>query len=72
MVRKWPTYLGFVSGILAGLVVITPAAAGTVIIYFIVEKTVGFRLNELGELEGLDKSLHGESGYGLIHSDLVG
>lgn len=48
------------------------AAVGTVIIYFIVEKTVGFRLNELEEMEGLDKSLHGESGYGLIHSDLVG
>ena len=47
------------------------AVTGTVVIYFIVEKTVGFRINEQGELEGLDQSLHGEHGYGLIHSDFV-
>jgi Amt family ammonium transporter len=42
------------------------AAAGTVIICFIVEKTIGFRLEEQEEIDGLDQSLHGESGYGLI------
>jgi Amt family ammonium transporter len=31
----------------------------------VVEKTVGFRINQQGEIEGLDKSLHGESGYGM-------
>jgi len=30
-----------------------------------VEKTVGFRLDQQKEIEGLDQSLHGESGYGL-------
>jgi Amt family ammonium transporter len=43
------------------------AAVGTGIIYFIVEKTIGFRLDEQMEIEGLDQSLHGEHGYGLIH-----
>ncbi|WDN89723.1 ammonium transporter, Amt family [Desulfosarcina sp. BuS5] len=48
------------------------AAVGTLVIYFIVEKSVGFRIDEQKEMEGLDKSLHGEHGYGLVHSDLVG
>ena len=47
------------------------AAIGTVVIYFVVEKTVGFRIDEQSELEGLDQSLHGEHGYGLVHSDFV-
>lgn len=42
------------------------AAVGTVIICFILDKTVGFRADEQYELEGLDQSLHGENGYGLI------
>jgi len=43
------------------------AAVGTGIIYFIVEKTLGFRIDEQMEIEGMDQSLHGEHGYGLIH-----
>jgi Amt family ammonium transporter len=42
------------------------AVAGTLIICFVIEKTVGFRIDEQGELEGLDQSLHSENGYGLI------
>ena len=41
----------------------------TLIICIIVEKTVGFRLDDQKEMAGLDYSLHGESGYGLIRSD---
>ncbi len=48
------------------------ATVGTMIIFFIVEKTIGFRIDEQKEIEGLDKSLHGEHGYGLIYSDHVG
>ncbi len=44
------------------------AAAGTLLISFVVEKTVGFRLDESHEVRGMDFSLHGESGYGLINS----
>ncbi|MBN1517373.1 ammonium transporter [Candidatus Sumerlaeota bacterium] len=45
------------------------AAIGTTIIYFIVEKTIGFRIDEEGELAGLDYTLHGEHGYGMINVD---
>ncbi len=43
------------------------AAVATAVIYFIVEKSVGFRLDEENEVIGLDQSLHGEHGYGLIN-----
>ena len=46
------------------------AIVGTAIIVFIVEKTLGFRIDEQKEIEGLDQSLHGEHGYGLMYSDL--
>ena len=46
------------------------AIVGTAIIVLIVEKSVGFRLDEQMEIEGLDQSLHGEHGYGLVHPDL--
>jgi len=41
------------------------AASVTLLICLVVEKTVGFRINQQDEIEGLDKSLHGESGYGM-------
>ena len=44
------------------------AVVGTLIICVVVEKTVGFRLGEEQENVGLDYSLHGEHGYGLIQS----
>jgi len=50
-------------------VTIALAAAATIVICFIVEKTVGLRLDDQKEIEGLDKSLHGESGYGLMFPD---
>ncbi|MBI5551855.1 MAG: ammonium transporter [Desulfobacterales bacterium] len=42
------------------------AAIGTWLICLVVDKTIGFRIDQEGELQGLDQSLHGESGYGLI------
>ncbi|MGD9364222.1 MAG: ammonium transporter [Desulfobacteraceae bacterium] len=42
------------------------AAVGTLIICVFIEKTVGFRIDEQGEAEGLDQWLHSENGYGLI------
>jgi Amt family ammonium transporter len=47
------------------------ATIGTLVICFIVEKTVGFRLDEQRELTGLDQSLHGEHGYGLVNSEIL-
>jgi len=46
-------------------VTIALAVAATLVICVLVEKTVGFRLDQQKEIEGLDQSLHGESGYGL-------
>ncbi|MBF0203640.1 MAG: ammonium transporter [Desulfamplus sp.] len=45
------------------------AILGTLIICIFVDKTVGFRIDEEKEIEGLDRSLHGEHGYGLIRVD---
>jgi len=47
------------------------AIVGTGIIVFMVEKTLGFRIDEESEIVGLDQSLHGEHGYGLAHPDLM-
>ncbi|MBI4619261.1 MAG: ammonium transporter [Desulfobacterales bacterium] len=47
------------------------ATIGTLVICFIVEKTVGFRLDEQRELTGLDHSLHGEHGYGLVNAEIL-
>ncbi len=48
-------------------VTIVLAAIGTLVICVIVQKTVGFRLNEYDEKAGMDHSLHGEHGYGLLN-----
>lgn len=47
------------------------ATVGTAVICFIVEKTIGFRIDRQKEKEGLDQTLHGEHGYGLVHSDYL-
>ena len=46
------------------------AVVGTLIICFIVQKTVGFRIEQEEEITGLDYALHGERGYGLIHAEM--
>jgi len=51
---------------------IAMAVVGTAIIVFVVEKTIGFRIEEQKEIEGLDQSLHGEHGYGLVYPDIRG
>jgi len=43
------------------------AGVGTLIICIIIEKTIGFRLPEPLENAGMDHSLHGENGYGLLN-----
>jgi Amt family ammonium transporter len=42
------------------------AVIGTWLICLLVDKTIGFRIDKESEFEGMDQSLHGESGYGLI------
>jgi len=43
------------------------AAACTLVLVFLVDKTLGFRLAKDDELAGMDHCLHGETGYGLIN-----
>jgi Amt family ammonium transporter len=38
---------------------------GTLVLLFVVDKTIGLRLKPEDELEGLDLSQHGEEGYDL-------
>ena len=49
------------------LVAAAASAVGTIVLLVLVEKTVGFRLEERGELAGLDHSVHGEHGYGYLN-----
>ena len=51
----------------AVLVTIVFAALMSFILVILVEKTVGFRVKEVDEMAGLDHSMHGEHGYGLIN-----
>jgi Amt family ammonium transporter len=43
------------------------SAIGSIILLVIVQKTVGMRLDPVRESAGLDHSLHGEAGYGLLN-----
>ncbi|MCB4757151.1 MAG: ammonium transporter [Elusimicrobia bacterium] len=42
-------------------------AIGSLLLVALVDKIVGFRADEKAEMAGLDRSLHGEEGYGLIN-----
>ena len=49
-------------------VTIALAVTGTYLICVLIDKTIGFRIDEQSEAEGLDQALHGEKGYGLTDS----
>ncbi|MBU2539045.1 MAG: ammonium transporter [Proteobacteria bacterium] len=63
--RTWTAFDQLQVQLLGMGVTIALAAIATLLICWIVEKTVGFRIDAQGEMEGLDKCLHGESGYGM-------
>lgn len=48
-------------------IAIVYAIIGTLIIIFIVEKTVGLKATTNEELDGLDHAYHGERGYGMLN-----
>jgi Amt family ammonium transporter len=50
----------------AGLSIVY-AAVGTLMLVVLVDKTLGMRMAKDAELAGMDHSLHGETGYGLIN-----
>jgi Amt family ammonium transporter len=64
---SWTIWQQF--GVQATAVGITIAYAAVIsfILLFIVEKTIGLRISENDEMSGLDQSMHGEHGYGLIN-----
>lgn len=68
---SWTMFNQFVIQLTGITATIILSIIGTLLIYFIVEKTLGFRIDKQSEIEGLDQSLHGEYGYGLVHSDFV-
>lgn len=43
------------------------AGVGTLIICILIQKTIGFRMNEQDEKAGMDHVLHGEHGYGILN-----
>jgi Amt family ammonium transporter len=63
----WTVWQQF--GVQATAVGITVAYAAVVslVLLFIVEKTIGLRVKENDEMSGLDHTMHGEQGYGLIN-----
>jgi len=63
---SWNQFLVQLTGMGATILL---AASVTYLICVVVEKTIGFRLDEQQEMIGLDQSLHGERGYGLVYSD---
>jgi Amt family ammonium transporter len=69
---SWSVFNQFSIQLLGMGAAIGLAVIGTAIIVFVVEKTIGFRIDEQKEIEGLDQSLHGEHGYGLVFPDARG
>lgn len=63
----WTVMQQFGVQITATLVTIVYAAVMTLILIVFIQKVFGFRVSEQEEMEGLDHSLHGEHGYGLIN-----
>jgi Amt family ammonium transporter len=61
--NAWHQFLVQLKGIGATIAL---AAVGTWVICLVIEKTIGFRLPKQAELDGMDQTLHGESGYGLV------
>lgn len=49
------------------LVSIGLSAVITLILIVLIDKTIGFRLSDAQEKEGMDHALHGEHGYGLLN-----
>lgn len=50
-------------------ITIIGAGLATLVLLLIVDKTVGLKLHDDGEMAGLDHQLHGEHGYGLLNPE---
>jgi Amt family ammonium transporter len=54
--------------VIAVLIAIAYAAIVTLVILFIIDKTIGIRSSDKDEMAGLDHSQHGEHGYGMLNA----
>ena len=54
--------------LVAVLVAIGYAAAGTLIILFLVQRVIGMRMPVSDEMQGMDFTIHGEHGYGMMNA----
>jgi ammonium transporter, Amt family len=64
---KWTVWNQLGIQTLAVLIAICFAAVMTFIIIFIIDKTMKFKSSEDDEMAGLDRSYHGERGYGMLN-----
>ncbi len=64
---KWTVWNQFGVQALAVAIAIAYAAAMTFIIIFILNKFIKFKSSEDDEMAGLDRSYHGERGYGMLN-----
>ena len=64
-VAGWNAFSQFGIQAMGFAVTVALAVAATAAICFIVQKTVGFRIDEESEVAGLDYALHGERGYSI-------
>jgi Amt family ammonium transporter len=55
--------------VLAVLIAIVYAGAITLLLLFVVEKTIGLRAKDDSEMRGLDDAYHGERGYGMLNAN---
>jgi Amt family ammonium transporter len=53
--------------VIAVAVAIGYSAVGSLVLLFAVQKLVGLRLDAVRESAGMDHSLHGEAGYGMLN-----
>ncbi len=61
--RTWTVWDQLILQLKEMEVTILLAGAVTIILCVLIEKTIGFRIDEESEIMSLDQSLHGERGY---------
>ena len=66
---SWSVLQQFGVQAVAVLIAIVYAAIGTLILLFIIDKSMGIRSSDADEMAGLDHSEHGERGYGMLNAN---
>lgn len=66
---SWGIWQQFGVQAIAVIIAIVYAAVGTLILLFLIDKIMGIRTSDAGEMAGLDHSEHGERGYGLLNAN---